>query len=124
MLFRRLRAKSASRFASVTNDKFSPIKLKEAVPDNTKATKFGLTVITGEALSVSPEFAGDVTAAMLVVCRSSEQKLIYKTCRFFQKKFYCIDHQHGRLVTWLQAKNFAMKPVFFVFKCKVFRYFI
>ena len=22
-----------------------------------------------------------------------------------QKNFFCIDHQHGRLVTWLQTKN-------------------
>ena len=25
--------------------------------------------------------------------------------QFFEKKFYCIDHQHGRLVTWLWTKN-------------------
>ena len=23
------------------------------------------------------------------------------SCKFFEKKFYCIDPQHGRLVTWL-----------------------
>ena len=24
---------------------------------------------------------------------------------FFEKKLYCIEHQHGRLITWLQTKN-------------------
>ena len=29
------------------------------------------------------------------------------SCKIFVKKktFYCIDHQHGHLVTWLQTKN-------------------
>ena len=25
--------------------------------------------------------------------------------QILQKNFFCIDHQHGRLVTWLQTKN-------------------
>ena len=27
------------------------------------------------------------------------------SCKFCVKKFYCIDPQHSRLVTWLQTKN-------------------
>ena len=41
-----------SRFAAVTSNEISKIN-EEAIPDNTKkATKFGLAVFTGEALSV------------------------------------------------------------------------
>jgi len=41
----------ASRFASVTNEEILQIN-EEAVPENTKkATKFGLAVFTGKALS-------------------------------------------------------------------------
>lgn len=41
-----------SRFATVTSDEISKIN-EEAIPDNTKkATKFGLAVFTGKALSV------------------------------------------------------------------------
>ena len=29
---------------------------------------------------------------------------------FFEKKFYCIDPQHGHLVTWLQTKNTSVSP--------------
>ena len=25
--------------------------------------------------------------------------------QILQKNFFCINHQHGRLVTWLQTKN-------------------
>ena len=28
------------------------------------------------------------------------------------KIFLCVDHQHGRLVTWLQTKNISMLEVF------------
>ena len=27
------------------------------------------------------------------------------SCKFFEKKFYCVDHQRGRLLTWLPTKN-------------------
>ena len=41
-----------SRFATVTSDEISKTN-EEAIPDNTKkATKFGLAVFTGKALSV------------------------------------------------------------------------
>ena len=30
-------------------------------------------------------------------------------CKFFEKIFYCIDPQHGWLVTWLQTKNTNLK---------------
>ena len=30
-------------------------------------------------------------------------------CKFFEKIFYCIDPQHGCLVTWLQTKNTNLK---------------
>ena len=29
------------------------------------------------------------------------------SCKFVEKKFHCFDHQRGRLVMWLQAKNSA-----------------
>ena len=35
----------------------------------------------------------------------SSGNLTLFSCKFFEKKFHCIDPQHGRLVTWLQAKN-------------------
>ena len=54
-------------------------------------------------------FAGDVTAAMLVVKNKSISLLWELNSIFMQmlreKKFYRIDPQHGRLVTWLQTKN-------------------
>ena len=31
------------------------------------------------------------------------------SCKFFEQNFYCIDPQHGRLVTWLQTKNSLFK---------------
>ena len=43
-------------------------------------------------------FARDVTEAMLAMFSPL-------SCKFFEKKFYCIDPQYGRLVTWLQTKN-------------------
>ena len=44
--------KAQSQFATVTSHKISKIN-EEAIPDNTKkATKFGLAVFTGKALSV------------------------------------------------------------------------
>ena len=45
-----------SQFATVTSDEISKIN-EEAIPDNTKkATKFGLAVFTGKALSGWLEF--------------------------------------------------------------------
>ena len=34
-----------------------------------------------------------------------ETKPYFHVNSWRKKKLYCIDHQHGRLVTWLQAKN-------------------
>ena len=58
-------------------------------------------------------FASDVTAAMLVV----KNKRVYFRwemnsilMQILQKNFFCIDHQHGRLVTWLQTKNCGRVP--------------
>ena len=53
-------------------------------------------------------FARDVMAAMLVIKNKSislrwELNAIFM--QILQEKFYCIDHQYGRLVTWLQTKN-------------------
>ena len=31
--------------------------------------------------------------------------------KFFEQNFYCIDPQHGRLITWLQTKNWYMSIV-------------
>ena len=80
-----------------------------------------MTVFTGEALRVEAELlvctsvdGGHVGVVLMIRIEAQE-----KTCKFFEKKFYGIDHQHGGLVTWLQAKNFSMKPVFFVYKCKL-----
>ena len=54
-------------------------------------------------------FASDVTAAMLVV-KNKRVSLRWEMnsilMQILQKNFFCIDHQHGRLVTWLQTKNF------------------
>ena len=53
-------------------------------------------------------FANDVTAAMLVV-KNKRVSLRWEMnsilMQILQKNFFCIDHQHGRLVTWLQTKN-------------------
>ena len=35
---------------------------------------------------------------------SSGNKTLF-SCKFFQNKFYCIDPQHDRPITWLQTKN-------------------
>ena len=35
----------------------------------------------------------------------SSGNLTLFSCKFFKKVFCCIDLQHGRLVTWLQTKN-------------------
>ena len=55
-------------------------------------------------------FARDVTAAMLVV-KNKSISLLWELNSIFMEilweKLYCIDPQHGRLVTWLQTKNFA-----------------
>ena len=54
-------------------------------------------------------FARDVTVAMLVVKNKSIFLLLGTELHFHvnssTKKFYCIDPQHVRLVTWLQTKN-------------------
>ena len=52
-------------------------------------------------------FAGEVTAAILVVKNKSNFLLweLNYFLYFFEKNFYCIDPQHGRLVTWLQTKD-------------------
>ena len=31
--------------------------------------------------------------------------------QILRKIFLCVDHQHGRLVTWLQTKNISMLEV-------------
>ena len=51
-----------------------------------------------------------VTAAILVIKNKGDsllwkQKSISMKNLCEKKTFYCIDHQHGRLVTWLQTKN-------------------
>ena len=60
-------------------------------------------------------FASDVTAAMLVV-KNKRVSLRWEInsilMQILQKKFSCIDHQHGRLVTWLQTKNYRNFTVF------------
>ena len=55
-------------------------------------------------------FAGDVTAAILVVKNKQKHFISLGSNLNFhlnpsRKQFYCIDPQHGRLVTWLQTKN-------------------
>ena len=49
-------------------------------------------------------FAHDLMAAMLVV-KNKSISLLWDSCKFFGQNFFCIDPQHGRLVTWLQTKN-------------------
>ena len=71
-----------------------------------------------EAIPLRPTwvttFASDVTAAMLVV-KNKRVSLRWEMNSIFmqilQKKFFCIDHQHGRLVTWLQTKNWPAPSV-------------
>ena len=55
-------------------------------------------------------FARDFMAAILVVKNKNisllwELNSIFMYCKFFEKKFNCIDPQHSRLVTYLQTKN-------------------
>ena len=53
-------------------------------------------------------FASDVTAAMLGVKNKSVSlrwEMISTLMQILPKRFFCIDHQHDRLVTWLQTKN-------------------
>ena len=53
-------------------------------------------------------FASDVTAAMLGVKNKSVSlrwEMNSILIQILPKNFFCIDHQHGRLVTWLQTKN-------------------
>ena len=38
-------------------------------------------------------------------CFSPLRSKLHFWCKFFEKKFYCIEHQHSHLVTWFQAKN-------------------
>ena len=53
-------------------------------------------------------FTSDVTAATLVVKNKSislRWEMDSILIQIWQKNFFCIDHQHGRPVTWLQTKN-------------------
>ena len=53
-------------------------------------------------------FASDVTTAMLVVKNKSVSlrwEMNSILMQILPKIFFCIDHQHGHLVTWLQTKN-------------------
>ena len=53
-------------------------------------------------------FAGDVTAAMLVV-KNKNNSLLWELNYFFYffREKFLLYHQHGRLVTWLQTKDIA-----------------
>ena len=56
-------------------------------------------------------FASDVTADMVVVKNKSVSlrwEMNSILMQILPKNFFCIDH-HGRLVTWLQAKNNNIK---------------
>ena len=68
------------------------------------------TFYFGEKLNANSWFASDVTAAMLVV-KNKRVSLRWEMnsilMQILHKNFFCIDHQHGRLVTWLQTKNNA-----------------
>ena len=47
-------------------------------------------------------------AAMLVVKNNSlslRWELHYIFMQILRKKMYCIDHKHGRQLTWLKTKN-------------------
>ena len=63
-------------------------------------------------------FASDVTTAMLVVKINSislRWEMNSILMQIYQKSLFCIDHQHGRLVTWLQTKNNKTKALFLEF---------
>ena len=67
-----------------------------------------INIERNEYTSVYCRFASDVTAAMLVV-KNKRVSLRWEMnsilMQILQKNFFCINHQHGRLVTWLQTKN-------------------
>ena len=68
-------------------------------------------------------FASDVTAAMLVVKNKSislRWEMNSILMQILQKNFFCIDHQHGRLVTWLQTKNYKVKGFSSLLVCFAF----
>ena len=52
--------------------------------------------------------------------RNTDCFALWFSCKFLEKKFYFIDPQHGRLVTWLQTKirwNFEFfGPIFLCFR--------
>ena len=68
-------------------------------------------------------FERDVTAAMLVVKNKSITllwELTLFSCKFFEEIFFCFDPQHGRLVTWLQTKNYIFDNLLLLFFCPCF----
>ena len=80
-------------------------------PLSTTAPQFRSRVDVAQRINCSAAyswFASDVTAAMLVV-KNKRVSLRWEMnsilMQILQKNLFCIDHQHGRLVTWLQTKN-------------------
>ena len=51
-------------------------------------------------------FERDVTAAVLVV-KNKSISLLWKL-NLFEKKFYCTDPHHGRLVTWFANQEYCL----------------
>ena len=64
-------------------------------------------------------FASDITATLLVIKNKSISLLWELNSTFreiLQKTVCCIDHKHGRLLTWLQTKNIEPLPQNKLFK--------
>ena len=82
---------------------------QEEVPRNTKRVAKALAANKQPAIFINNCWlAADVTAAMLVdknKAFSSAGNLTLLSCKFCKNVFYCFDHQHGRLVMWLQPSN-------------------
>ena len=51
----------------------------------------------------------------MVVVKNKSISLLWDSCKIFEKKFYCFDPQHGRLVTWLQTKKMPLKNTITLF---------
>ena len=74
------------------------------IPSVFRPPKFRRSIVFSFSWGRSSIIAGlDVTSRLLFLAMLVGTELML-LCQFFEKKFFCIDPQHGRLVTWLQSK--------------------
>ena len=98
-------------FSLPSPSSFLKLPIAAAKAATSIATKSLLTTVIDGVFSAKRFhcwIACDVMAAMLVVKNNSlplrwEKHFI--CMQSLRKKLYCIDHQHGRLVTWVKSKN-------------------